>query len=460
MLLAGPLGGMGISAWRTAAVGAWMAIWWVTEAVPISATALLPLAAFPFLGILSINAAAAPYANPVIFLFLGGFLLAAAVERSGLHRRLALALVARAGTRPDRIIAGFMAAAGFLSLWVSNTATVLMLLPLATSILDRVRAAAPAEPAVSETADFEIALLLAVAYAATIGGLGTLIGTPPNALLAGYLGETLGIRVRFVDWMIVAVPVVLVALPLTWLLLTRVLYRVRAVELPVSAETVRAERLALGRMSRLEVFTATVGTLTAAAWIAQPFIGRFIAGVSDAGIAIAGALLLLIVPLDRQGSRAIDWQAAERIPWGVLILFGGGLSLASAIQQSELATWIGSSVEGLRTLHPLVLIVVVTTLVIFLTELTSNTATAATFLPIVGSVAVGAGLHPLLLTVPAALAASCAFMLPVGTPPNALVFASRRLTIPQMARAGILLNLLLIVLITIAAATLVLPVLT
>jgi len=457
LLAIGPVGTLSDGAWKTAAIATWMALWWVTEAAPIAATALLPLVLFPALGILSMNAAAAPYANPVIYLFLGGFLLAAGFERSGLHRRLALALVARAGNRPDRIIAGFMAAAGFISLWVSNTATVLMLLPLATSILDRVRAVQGGDA--KKLLDFEVALLLSVAYASTIGGLGTLIGTPPNALLAGYLSSTHGIRIPFVTFMVLAVPIVVVALPIAWWMLTRVLFRLRGLELPLGRDAILAKRATLGPMSRAEKAVAAVSLLTAAAWMTQPLIARVLTGVTDANIAITGALLLLIVPVERDGSRVIDWRDAERIPWGVLVLFGGGLSLAAAIQDSGLAAWIGGSVGALKDMPPVVLIAIVTTLVIFLTELTSNTATAATFLPIVGSISVGAGISPLMLTVPAALAATCAFMLPVGTPPNALVFGTGRLKIAQMARAGFLLNLILIVLITLATWLLVEPVL-
>jgi solute carrier family 13 (sodium-dependent dicarboxylate transporter), member 2/3/5 len=248
--------------------------------------------------------------------------------------------------------------------------------------------------------------------------------------------------------MLVAVPMVIIALPLTWLLLTRVLFRVREMELPLGKEMIATERASLGPMRRSEITVAAVSIFTALAWVAQPLIARVAPGITDANISIAGALLLLVIPVDSSGSRVIDWQAAERIPWGVLVLFGGGLSLAAAIQDSGLAAWIGGSVGALRGVPPIVLIAVVTTLVLFLTELTSNTATAAAFLPVVGSVAVGAGLSPLLLTVPAALAATCAFMLPVGTPPNAIVFGTGRLTIPLMARTGVLLNVMMIVIIT------------
>lgn len=456
MIASGPHAGMSEAAWRTAAVGVLMALWWVTEAVPIAATALLPLVLLPLLGIAGINAAAAPYANPVIFLFFGGFILAAAFERCGLHRRLAFALLGAVGTRPDRIVAGFMIAGGFISMWVSNTATVLMLLPLVNSIVNRPRPDATAQtPAAT---DFEKALLLGIAYAATIGGLGTLVGTPPNALLAGFLAQTHGVHLGFLDFMLIGVPIVVVGLPIAWFVLTRVAFKVRGGEV-VDAETLTAQRGALGPPSRDEKFVAIVAVCTAAAWIAQPWLSRVVSGLSEAGIGVACAVVLFVTPLDRKWTRVIDWQAAEDIPWGVLILFGGGLSLAGAIQDSGLAQWIGDSVGVLRTFPPLLLILLVTTVITFLTEFTSNTATAAAFLPVASSLAIGAGVSPLVLAVPAALAASIGFMLPVGTPPNAIVFASGKLSIPQMARAGFLLDIVFIVLVTAASYLLVLPVL-
>ena len=445
---------MSETAWRTAALGIWMGQWWVSEAVPIAATALLPLVFLPLLGVLNINAASAPYANPVIYLFFGGFVLAAAFERSGLHRRLALALLGAVGTRPDRIIGGIMVTAALISMWVSNTATVLMVLPLAQSMLSQ-RPTGDARGAMN----FEKALLLGVAYAATIGGFGTMIGSPPNALLTAFLAQTHGIRVSFLDYMMIGVPIVFVATPLAWLLLTRVVFKVRSDEVVIDPTTLTAERAALGPMSRAEKFVGVVGALTAIAWMAQPVIARLIPAVSEAGISVACALVLLTVPIDGKGTRAITWDEAERIPWGVLVLFGGGLSLAAAIQEGGLATWIGDSVTGLRSVHPFLLVLLVTAVITFLTEFTSNTATAAAFLPIASSLAVGAEMSPLVMSMAAGLAASNGFMMPVGTPPNAIVFASGKLTIPEMAKAGFLIDVLFIILLTLAAYFLVTPVL-
>ena len=455
MLVLGPAGGMPPAAWRTAALGVWMAVWWLTEAVPIAATALLPLVLIPLFGIATMNAAAAPYANPVIFLFFGGFILAAAFEKSGLHRRLALGLVAAVGTRPDRIIAGFMIAGGFISMWVSNTATVLMLLPLVHSMLRHSDASAGP----TQATQFEKALLLGIAYAATIGGYGTLVGTPPNALLAGYLTQAHGIRVGFLDYMQIGVPIVVIGIPITWWVLTRVVFKVGDGDVAISVEHLERQRRELGPMTRAEKFVAIVAAATAAAWIGQPWIAQLFPSVTEAGISVACAIVLLVLPIERGLKRVIDWDDAERIPWGVLILFGGGLSLASAIQDGGLARWIGESVSVLRGLHPLLILAVIAALITALTEFTSNTATAAAFLPIASSLAVGAGMNPVLMAVAVGLAASNGFMMPVGTPPNAIVFGSGRLTIPEMARAGLLIDILFIVLITAVSYLLVIPVL-
>ena len=445
MLLAGPLGGMSETAWRTAALGLLMVIWWVTEAVPIAATALLPMALLPLLGVLSIGEATAPYANPVIYLFFGGFVLATAFERCGLHRRLALRLLTLVGTRPDRVIGGFMVTGGLISMWVSNTAATLMLLPLATSVLPRARSDDAA------ATHFEKALLLSIAYAATIGGFGTLIGSPPNALLVGFLAQTHGIRLRFADYMVIGVPIVIVALPIAWFILTRIVFRVRHSPSIVDAGALAEQRRALGPMSRQEKFVATVGLLTALAWIGQPLIARAWPAISEAGISVVCALALLLIPLDRDGTRAITWEEAERIPWGVLILFGGGLSLAAAIQSGGLADWITASVGNLRALPPLALVLLVTAIITILTEFTSNTATAAAFLPVASALAIASGASPLVLLVAAGLAASNGFMLPVGTPPNAIAFSTGKLTVGEMARAGLLVDILFVVILTFAA---------
>lgn len=454
-LIGGPLvcaavllaaGSMPAPAGRTAAVGALMAIWWITEAIPLAATALLPVVLFPLLGIASIGQATSPYANPVIFLFLGGFIIAKALAVCGLHRRFALATIARVGTRPASVVLGFMVATAFISLWVSNTATVAMMYPMALSvILLRDRDGAAPDPG------FAPALLLGVAYASSIGGIGTLIGTPPNALLAGYLAEAHGRQIGFFQWMMIGVPIVAIGIPVTWLLLVKRLHPLPGGEAPGSREVFRLELAALGSATRAEWIVGSVTLLAAVAWMIRPVLERAVPGMSDSAIAIGAALLMFLIPVKRGTLQpALRWEQAQDIPWSVLLLFGGGLTLAEAMSSSGLAGWIGNSFLGLRTLPLVALILVVTVSVGLLSELASNTASAAVFLPIVGSIAVAMGTDPVVPAVATALAASCGFMLPVATPPNAIVFGSGKLTVGQMARAGILVDLLMLILINVA----------
>ena len=445
---------MTLPAWRTAAVGIFMACWWITEAVPIPATALTPLLLFPLLGILPIGETAEPYANPIIFLFLGGFVIALAMERHGLHRRIALRVVRAMGVHPPVLVFGFMCATAFLSMWVSNTATVVMMLPIGLSVVRLVKPEAGDE---AMDFNFAISLMLGIAYAASIGGLATLIGTPPNALLAAFMRESYDVEVGFAQWMAVGLPLVVIALPLSWLVLTKVVFPIRITEIPGGTQAIRDAYDSLGPISRAERSVAVIFVVTAVLWITRPLLDARIPGLSDTSIAIAAALATFIVPVSlKEGEFLMDWQTAERLPWGVLLLFGGGLALAGAITATGLAEWIGAAMAGLQAWPLLLTVVLLTTVIIFLTELTSNTATAAAFLPLVASLAIGLGENPLLLLVPAALAASCAFMLPVATPPNAIVYGSGYVTIPQMARAGIWLNMLFIALITLIVYTLVL----
>jgi sodium-dependent dicarboxylate transporter 2/3/5 len=446
--------GLAPAAWRVAAAGLLMAVWWMTEAVPIPVTALIPLVLFPILGIGDIRATAAPYAHELIFLFLGGFIIALAMQRWGLHRRIALAIIHAMGTRPTALVAGFMAASALLSMWVSNTATALMMLPIGLSV---VQLAGPAvgDEARPATRNFSVALMLGIAYGCSLGGMATLIGTPTNAFLSAFLMETYGFRIAFVDWMKVGVPLMLVGLPLTHAVLTRLVHPVRMRELPGGAKLIEAERARLGPMSRPERSVAAVFATVALLWVFQPLVARVVPGASDTGIAMFGALALFLVPVSlRQGRFVLDWETAEKLPWGVLLLFGGGLTLAGAVARTGLADWLGTQLGGVGAWPAVALVLLVAGIVVMLTELTSNTATAAAFLPVMAALALGIGENPLLLAVPTVLAASCAFMLPVATPPNAIVYSSGVLTIPQMARAGIVLNLVFILVITAVTYTL------
>lgn len=440
----------------TAAIGTLMAVLWMTQAVPLPVTSLLPLILFPLAGVMPIKAAAAPYAHPLIFLFLGGFLIALAIQRWNLHRRIALLTVLTVGTQPNRLVGGFMLATAFLSMWISNTATTVMMLPIGVSVLallsDHDSTTTGDDRRARQVAVFGTSLLLAIAYGANLGGLATLVGTPPNLVLAGFVKDTYDIELGFGRWMAFALPVSLLSLAITWLLMTRVLFRTGDLTISAGRKIIRGELHRLGPMSRGERLVLIVFALTAFCWIfREPLTGwtwlsarlPFMEHVDDTIIALTGALLLFVLPVNlRRGEFVMNWEATKELPWGVLILFGGGLSLAAAVKTSGLGDWIGQQVGHLDWLPLLGLVIAATTAVIFLTELTSNTATATTFLPILGGVAVGIGLEPLLLLAPAALAASCAFMMPVATPPNAIVFASGRIPLRSMIAAGLWLNLI------------------
>jgi solute carrier family 13 (sodium-dependent dicarboxylate transporter), member 2/3/5 len=450
MLLIPPPADLDPTAWRVAALTLLMGIWWVTEALPIPVTALLPAALLPLLGISSINEAAAPYANPLIVLFLGGFLIAMAIQRWGLHRRLALLLLAIAGHRDDFLVGGFMLATAGLSMWVSNTATAAMMLPIGLSVIALVEKSAG-----NSDRRFPLALLLGIAFAANIGGIGTLIGTPPNAFLAGYMAERYDVQVGFAQWMLVGVPVAVIMLFLAWLVLTRWAFALPRQSIDGLETLIAQERDKIGKMQTPEWRVAIVFACTVVAWITRPWIENLLPesiAISDAGIALTGALALFLTPAgDKSSSFLLQWDDTRELPWGVLVLVGGGLSLGVAIDESGLAEYLAALPRGLGAWPPLALVLIIATLAALLSHITTNTATAATLLPLVTSFAISIDLDPLLLALPVALAASAAFMLPVATPPNAIIFASKRVTVPDMVRAGAALTLAGAVIATAAA---------
>lgn len=441
--------GMGTAAWATSGVAALMAIWWMTEAIPIPATALIPLAVFPLVGAGSIRETAAPFADPIIFLFLGGFLIALAMERWSLHRRIALNIISRVGTGPAALVGGFMLAAALISMWVSNTATALMMLPVALSVVEVATRA-------GDRGNFAVALLLGLAYGCNIGGMATLVGTPPNALLAGFMESEYGITLSFASWLGIGLPIVAVGLPIAYLVLTRLTFKLGKGALKGAAQSVDQDLASMGPVSRQEKLVGLVFFLTALLWVTRPLLLGMLPSLSDAGIAMTAGVALFLMPADfGKGEFLLDWPTARRVPWGTLILFGGGLSLAGAFTRTGLSTWIGESMGALSGFPVLIILLVLVTLVVLLTELTSNAATTATMLPVIAAMAIGIGQNPMMLAIPAVLSASCAFMLPVATPPNAIVFGSERITIPQMAKAGLWLNLVFIVILTAAAYTLI-----
>jgi sodium-dependent dicarboxylate transporter 2/3/5 len=480
-------GGLGVEAWRMAGVALWMAIWWVTEAVPIPVTALLPLPLFPALGILSSGRTAAHYGNHLIFLFFGGFVLALALERWDLHRRVALTIVAVVGGGPRRLLLGFMVGSAFLSMWMSNTAATLVMLPIGIAAVRTLGAGARYRgergPAVEERVvrEFGALLMLGLAYSASIGGTATLIGTPTNLAFAAAVRTLFpdAPEIGFVRWMGIGVPfaggfLVLLWGYLAWPASGIDLGRLRSGD--ERHEQVRRQLREMGPLTPAQRWVALVFLLTAVGWLSRTAIRigslRWPGWSSwfpvpdqlhDATVAMAAALLLMAVPaVAGEGGRrpALRWERVqERTPWGILLLFGGGLALAAGFETTGLASWIGGQLGAFADVPSLLLVAATCLLVTFLTELTSNTATVTMLMPVLAATAAGAGLHPFLLMLPATLSGSCAFMLPVATPPNAVVFGSGWIGIPRMARTGLWLNLAGAVLVTLAVYLLGFPVL-
>lgn len=455
---------------RMAAVALLMAIWWITDAIPLAATALLPLLLYPTLGIMTGKETAPVYVNNIIFLFIGGFLIALAMERWNLHRRIALTIIGLFGSRPSRLVLGFMIATAFLSMWISNTATSIMMLAIGLAIIQQAEDAFGAD----KTRNLSLALLLGIAYSASIGGLATLVGTPPNLALVRIFAlsfpqaEAVGYEINFGQWMLFGVPLMLVMLTAVWLILTRLIFR-SGDELTLDPQTIRKERDHLGRMSYEENMVAVVFATTAVLWIfrkklevgsmvipgwsdALPF-GKYI---DDGTIAIGMAVLLFCIPSrnrdggDKKNAHCalLDAGVFAKLPWHIILLFGGGFALASGFKNSGLSEWIGQHFAGMEGAPEWLLVGTTASGITFLTELTSNTATTEMILPILASIASAAKVHPLVLMIPAAVAASCAFMMPVATPPNAIIFASGRIRIADMVKAGLIINLISVLAIT------------
>ena len=453
MLLPTPEG-LTPEAHKTAALFLLMGVWWATEAVPVAVTALVPLALFPMLGIVDIQSAANPYANKTIYLFFRGFLIATAIQKWDLHKRIALFVLEYAGSNGASLILGFMLTAALISMWVMNTATTIMLLPIGLAVITVVKETVKGLSD-QEIESFQLALLLGIAYWATIGGMSTLIGTGPNGMLAAFMADNYDLDISFVDWMKVGVPLSAVMLPCSWLILTRLIFKV---EFETSQETknlLSTMKQELGKFEGAEFKVFVVFVLTALTWMLRTVLDDIngLEGLSDAGIAMISALFLFLLPSGDKVKRGalLEWKdAQENVPWGLLVLFGGGLSLANAVQATGLAVWMGNLIP--QGISIVLIVILVVTMIIFLTELTSNMATTATFLPVVAAIAIQSDFNPLLVTAAVALAASCAFMLPVATPPNAIVFGSGLIRVPQMARAGFLINVLGILVVSFVAA--------
>jgi sodium-dependent dicarboxylate transporter 2/3/5 len=425
----------------------WIAVWWITEAVPIAVTALLPIVLFPLSGGMGLNETTASYGHKYVFLYIGGFILALAIEKWKLHKRIALTIIKIVGTNVTNIILGFMVATAFLSMWISNTATAVMILPVGMAIVTHLKD--NPKTIRNENLIFGKALMLSIAYSASIGGMATLIGTPPNLVLAGVVKQTYNIEISFSKWFLFGFPISVVLLVICWIYLTRFAFKFKQKEFPGGSQEIKKQLKDLGKISYEEKTVFLVFLLTAFAWITRSFfIKRLIPGIDDTIIAVFFAVFLFILPSKKKGVKIMTWEDTIKLPWGIVLLFGGGMALALGFESSGLAVWIGGQMTSLGALPLILLLLILIASVNFLTEITSNLATTAMLLPVLVSLASALGVHPYLLLVGATLAASCAFMLPVATPPNAVVFGSGYLKIEDMVKKGFWMNIISIILLT------------
>ena len=428
---------------------AWMAVWWVTECVPISVTALLPIVLFPLTGGMDLSTTTAAYGHKLVFLFVGGFMIALAIEKWHLHKRLALNIIRMTGSNKSRVILGFMLATAFLSMWISNTATSIMILPVGLAIISQLKD----DPNTKENENqiFGKSLMIAIAYSASIGGMATLIGTPPNMVLAGVVEESYGIKLNMFDWMKFGVPLSSLLLMICWIYLTQIAFKFKNEEFSAGRDEIMRQLKKLGNFSNEEIKVLIIFSLTAAGWILRGSIEKIFPLIDDTIIAIFFAVILFIIPTknDKTDKTLLVWDDTVKLPWGILILFGGGMAIASAFGKSGLALWIADLLQNLEGVSLFLIILIIVTSINLLTEVTSNMATTAMLLPVLVTIALAIEVHPYFLLVSATLAASCAFMLPISTPPNAVVFSSGFLKIEDMFKKGVWMNLISIIIITI-----------
>ncbi len=427
----------------------WVGIWWITEAIPIPATSLLPIIIFPLSGALKISATTESYGNSMVFLFMGGFMIALAMEKWNLHKRIALTIIHLVGTNTRNIILGFMLSAALLSMWISNTATTMMMYPIAMAVATQFGEFFRKEglDSADEERKFGISIMLGTAYAASIGGMATLIGSPTNVVFSAVAKQYYKTTISFANWFIIGLPISITILFICWIYLTRIVYKPAIREFRQVSDTIHQELLKLGKITNPEKKVLFVFVLTAFLWITRTFLfSKLIPGLDDTIIAIFGALVLFLIPAGK-GDFVLDWKTARKLPWGILLLFGGGLAIANGFSQTDLASWVGKGLNQYSWASYMVILLIVTALVNFMTEITSNVATASIMLPIIAALTIAMGFHPYGLMIAAAISASCAYMLPVSTPPNAIVFNSGYIKIHEMARKGFVMNLVSILVI-------------
>ncbi|PTX62256.1 sodium-dependent dicarboxylate transporter 2/3/5 [Kordia periserrulae] len=429
----------------------WIAIWWITEAIPIAVTALLPIILFPLTGALNLSATTGSFGHKYIFLYMGGFIIAIAIEKWNLHKRIALNIIKVIGTNVTKIILGFMIATSFLSMWISNTATSVMMLPIGIAIIQQLKD--NPDTIENENTIFGKALMLAIAYSASIGGIATLIGTPPNLVLAGVINDMYGYEITFMQWFIFGLPISLILLFICWKYLTKYAFTFKQKEFPGGKKEILRQIKNLGKISYEEKIIALIFGLTAFCWITRSFLlQKILPNLDDTIIAITFSVILFMIPskkeINGRKDKIINWSEAVKMPWGIILLFGGGMAIAKGFDTSGLAVWLGNQMTSFSIFPLAVIIILLVASVNFLTEITSNLATTAMLLPVLAPMALSIDVHPFALMIGAAVAASCAFMLPVATPPNAVVFGSGYLKIIDMVKKGIVLNIISIIIIT------------
>jgi len=426
---------------------AWIAVWWIFETIPIAATALLPIVLFSLTGSLDIGSTTAAYGHKFVFLYLGGFIIAIAIEKWHLHKRIALHIINIIGSDIKKIILGFMIATAFLSMWISNTATSVMMLPIGIAIIKQLKNNPDTD--VNENTIFGKALMLAIAYSASIGGIATLIGTPPNLVLAGVVSETYGYEITFSKWFIFGFPISIILLIICWLYLTKFAFSFKQKRFPGGKQEIKRLLKSLGKMTYEEKVITIVFATTAFCWITRSFLlVTIVPEIDDTIIAILFALALFLIPSKTKQKKILSWKDTKNLPWGIILLFGGGMALAKGFDTSGLALWIGNQMISLKGISTILLILILISAINFLTEITSNLATTAMLLPVLAPMALTINIHPFILMVGATVAASCAFMLPIATPPNAVVFGSGHLRIPDMVSKGIVMNIISIIILT------------
>jgi len=454
LILNSQFAGLDTQAMAVLAVGAWMVTWWVTEATPIAVAALLPIVLLPALDIFTISQATAPYASPIIFLFMGGFFIALGLEEYGTHKRIALNLVRLIGTSANRIILGFMLATGFLSMWISNTASTVMMLPIAITVISMLKQNSKNQDGFRL---FALALMLGIAYSANIGGMATIIGTPPNVVFVGYANELLSTSIDFVKWLLIGIPISGTLLILTYLILTQVFFKNRLGKIESAEQVIKDEIGKLGPLKMEEKIVIIIFGLTAFLWIFKLPVNNLLGYpfLNDATTAMLGGILMFATPVNfKTGKGLVPWEATKRLPWGILLLFGGGMTLAKAMETTGIIQVIAEIVEQ-NPMSSIAVYIILISSMLFLTEIMSNVALATVYIPVVIGIAKGLEMDPLLLSIPVAMAASCAFMMPISTPPNAIVFSSGHIRVKDMIKAGFLLNIISIIMLTLASYTII-----